>query len=205
MKSALWMCLLFLIAAPALAQGRDTTSTPRPIKRTASGRILTSSLPFGQPIILSSTINNDFVQPRTAWNTAYIELFGSAVAGSFNYERLLSNHFVLRGGIFPLFTFSDSGFIIPLTLSLLVGDGERLFEVGGGGRFFIGTGSGIDYPKNVPIAPLIIVCYRYQPKADGCVFRTGFTFHSSPSGWSNFIFDFGDVLMLPFVSLGITF
>jgi hypothetical protein len=104
MKSALWICLLFVLAVPALAQMQDSTG------------------------VVADTTQ---VQPRTTWNNAYVEVDGNALVGSFNYERMLSESVCFRVGFLtlPSFLWGAQSFdaIFCLGLNFLVGSEEYKF------------------------------------------------------------------------------
>ncbi len=68
--------------------------------------------------VVSDSVRSDSISipPRKAWNNVFIELAGSAILSSVNYEVMFSEAFALRAGIFPVpsndlgaFTLSGSG------------------------------------------------------------------------------------------------
>jgi hypothetical protein len=125
----------------------------------------------------------DSAAKRTAWNNAYLEAAGSNWQYSFNYERLISDDWSLRIGVYPYDrrnsnSNADStaidrsllGLTVVCTASHLIGPGSHKLEIGGGFMCFIPplNGDGLG-------ALAGIIGYRYQPKGGGFLFRAGFT------------------------------
>jgi hypothetical protein len=67
-------------------------------------------------------------------NAVVVELFGPAVLGSVNYERLMLDHFTARAGIGATPGIFGGGATVstPVTVSYLAGSGTHRLEVGGG-------------------------------------------------------------------------
>jgi hypothetical protein len=127
-----------------------------------------------------------------ARNAVFVELLGNGGLYSFNYERMLNDHLGLRVGYAawdsPLFfggTAPDRYKTVPVTMSYLLGRGERKLELGGGVTFGQGTldrssGTGREFSFRTLTA---IVGYRSQPREGGYLFRAGATpFYSFDDG-----------------------
>ncbi|TAE27909.1 MAG: hypothetical protein EAZ92_08815 [Candidatus Kapaibacterium sp.] len=134
---------------------------------------------------------------RTANNNFFLEAGGNAIAYSLNYERIMGNHFVLRGGL-SFLPVQSAEFrylaILPVSVSYLIGSTHYL-ELGLGTMFasYNGTearwqynrGSAIDISAEVtgtpkfaispfPIA-IPIIGYRWHPLGGGLNARIAFT------------------------------
>ena len=109
-----------------------------------------------------------------ARNAVFFELLGNGGLYSFNYERMLTESLGLRVG-YATWDSSDLWFegtsdrytTVPVTVSYLLGRGERKLELGGGVTF----GDG-DFTFRTLTA---IVGYRSQPPGRGYLFRVGAT------------------------------
>ena len=117
---------------------------------------------------------------RNVRNQFYLELLGNGFIYSFNYERLLSDNFTVRGGlgIFPGIITDEFFFSFPLTASYLLGGGSSKFEVGLGSTFFIFADPGaINFSSNNKSYLVLtgILGYRYFRSRDGFTFRITFT------------------------------
>jgi hypothetical protein len=113
-------------------------------------------------------------------NSIFAELLGNGGVYSINVERLLTDHLGLRVGyaawdsnLFGILdAVRDQYKTVPVTVSYLLGGGERKLELGGGmvfGRFrdFDGTSSFRSLTG--------IIGYRSQPPEGGYLFRAGLT------------------------------
>jgi hypothetical protein len=135
-------------------------------------------------------------QPETApvsRNAVFFELLGNGGLYSFNYERMLTESLGLRVG-FATWDSSDFWFegtpsdrytTVPVTVSYLLGRGERKLELGGGVTFGRGTFErSSDFEKDFSFRTLTaIVGYRSQPPGRGYLFRVGATpFYSLDDG-----------------------
>lgn len=127
-----------------------------------------------------------------ARNAVFAELLGNGGLYSINYERMLTDQLGLRVGYAawdsPLLfegTPPDRYQTVPVTMSYLLGRGERKLELGGGITFGQGaldrySGTGRDFSFRTLTA---IVGYRSQPREGGYLFRVGATpFYSFDDG-----------------------
>jgi hypothetical protein len=127
-----------------------------------------------------------------ARNAVFVELLGNGGLYSINYERMLTDQLGLRVGYAawnsPLWfegTTPDRYQTVPVTMSYLLGRGERKLELGGGITFGQGTsdrssGTGRDFSFRTLTA---MVGYRSQPREGGYLFRVGATpFYSFDDG-----------------------
>src|SRR5262245_19752504 len=128
-----------------------------------------------------------------ARNAVYFEILGNGGLYSFNYERMLTESLGLRvgyaswgspvlwdGGSPP-----DQYTTVPVTVSYLLGRGERKLELGGGITFGDGTfDRSSDNRRDFSFRTLTaIVGYRSQPPGRGYLFRAGATpFYSLDEG-----------------------
>jgi hypothetical protein len=129
----------------------------------------------------------------TARNAVFFELLGNGGLYSFNYERMLTESLGLRVGFAtgdnPAHWFggtpTDRYTTVPVTVSYLLGRGERKLELGGGVTFGHGTfDQSSDFEKDFTFRSLTgIVGYRSQPPGRGYLFRVGATpFYSLDHG-----------------------
>jgi len=65
----------------------------------------------------------------------YIELFGTGGELSANFEKIVGSHFTFRTGIGFTGVAYRKGYVIPFGVSLLIGGGENLLELGVGGTW----------------------------------------------------------------------
>lgn len=143
------------------------------------------------PILLAFNCYEGYAQDQRIYpskkNHFYIELGGNAIIYSFNYERLVSENFSIRGGIgiTPVFFFINETILaIPLTASYIVGSGPNKFEIGLGTVFVSYQGTEIfDLPENDKSAFVLtgILGYRYFKPRGGFTFRICFTPSFNPS------------------------
>ncbi len=139
---------------------------------------------------------SDAAQPeaaRAARNAVYWELFGNGGVYSFNYERMLKDDLGLRIGYAtwrsPLFwqggSPPDRYTTVPVTVSYLLGHGERKLELGGGVTFGRGTLDGSSSLRRSFSFQTVtaIFGYRSHPPGRGYLFRAGVTpFYSFDEG-----------------------
>jgi len=117
---------------------------------------------------------------RAAHNSAYVELGGSGLLWSVNYDRMLGENFSLRVGVeglkfYELCDCKSFFFVVAGTASALVFPGAHKLEIGLGATTFIGTTDNSGY-KPAPITWLTgVVGYRYAPKHSGLMFRATLT------------------------------
>jgi len=117
-------------------------------------------------------------------NAVFFELLGNGGPYSLNYERMLTESLGLRVGYA---TWTGLGFwegesppdrynTVPVTVSYLLGRGERKLELGGGITFGRGTLERNADNRDVTSRSLTaIVGYRSQPPGRGYLFRVGVT------------------------------
>jgi len=129
-----------------------------------------------------------------ARNAVFGELLGNGGLYSVNYERMLTDRFAVRIGYGAwdsplLFQGSppDRYRTLPVTVSYLLGPGERKLELGGGITFGRGTfDRHFDTRRDFSFRTLTaIVGYRSHPREGGYLFRAGATpFYSFDDGES---------------------
>ena len=122
-------------------------------------------------------------------NALFVELLGNGGAYSLNYERQLTDSLGVRVGyatwtnadVFPLGSL-DHYKTVPVTVSYLLGRGERKLELGAGVTFGERSpGYGEDADRSFRTLTAIIG-YRSQPRK-GYLFRAGLTpFYSFEDG-----------------------
>ena len=126
-----------------------------------------------------------------AKSSIYLELLGSGILYSVNYEYFIKDDMPLRTGVgrwsFETFFFEDVHTTIPLTFSILKGEGNHKLELGGGGLFHriysevkpLSIGSPSDSILNKfrehEVYLLGVVGYRYQKSKRGILFRLTYT------------------------------
>lgn len=123
---------------------------------------------------------SDHSDARAAHNSAYLELGGTGLLWSANYDRMFGEHFSLHLGVeaLSIYSFCDchsSFFGIPVAASALVGPGAHKFELGLGATTFIGTTDYTGYKPDPIIFATGIAGYRYAPEHSGLMFRASFT------------------------------
>lgn len=134
-----------------------------------------------------------FAQAHAARNAVYLELLGNGGLYSFNVERMFNDRVGLRVGYASwtgplLFEGShppDKYQTVPVTVSYLLGGGERKLELGGGVLFGHGTFDRFEpNRRNFSFNSLTgIIGYRSQPPGRGYLFRAGVTpFYSLDDG-----------------------
>jgi hypothetical protein len=116
---------------------------------------------------------------RTANNALFVELGGNGIAYSVNYERHVSESFVLRVGTGLWGSVGESPrywvLTVPATASFLVGSPTHKFELGGG---ITGVASSNGTPDRVTTPGVFgsaIVGYRYNPPKAGFFFKIAMT------------------------------
>ena len=130
-----------------------------------------------------------------AKSSIYLELLGSGILYSVNYEYFIKDDMPLRTGVgrwsFETFFFEDVHTTIPLTFSILKGEGNHKLELGGGCLFHriysevepLSIGSPSDSILNkfrehevYLLGYLLgVVGYRYQKSKRGILFRLTYT------------------------------
>ena len=130
---------------------------------------------------------------RIARNAVYLELLGNGGLYSVNFERMLNDTLALRIGfatwnspaLFYEGTPPDRLTTVPVTVSYLLGGGERKLELGGGVTFGRATRDRSSiHQKSSSFSNLTgIIGYRSQPPGRGYLFRAGVTpFYSFDQG-----------------------
>jgi hypothetical protein len=102
---------------------------------------------------------------RTARNAVFLELGGSALFLSINYDRMISEHFSLRAGIGGFSVEGDRVLLFPILFNLLLGPPNDKLEIGAGVSLF--------FPGGVAIP--IALGYRYAPISTGVSLRVAVT------------------------------
>lgn len=125
-------------------------------------------------------------------NSIYVELLGSGVLYSVNYDHRIGNKLSIRAGLsmwsiksldFIIFQLNDIKFrSFPIMINYLAGNGSSKLELGAGIMpTYISSSVGtvfymikISASGHRTIFPLIgTIGYRYQPEEGGIVFRAG--------------------------------
>jgi hypothetical protein len=145
-------------------------------------------------ILLSSSQSRaQYSNTSPVKNQVYLELGGSGLTYSINYERLLSENFALRGGIgiTPGLLFIDGTlFTIPISGSYLIGGDFSKLELGLGATYITSTDiEFFDLPAGSFSAVAIdgIIGYRGGNPRGGFVFRIAFNPMYSSEFNPNFI------------------
>ena len=126
-------------------------------------------------------------------NAVYLELLGNGGLYSVNFERMLNDTLALRVGfatwnspaLFYDGTPPDRFTTVPVTVSYLLGSGERKLELGGGVTFGRETRDRSSIHKTSSSFSNLtgIIGYRSQPPGRGYLFRAGVTpFYSFEQG-----------------------
>jgi hypothetical protein len=130
---------------------------------------------------------------QSARNAVYLELLGNGGLYSVNFERILNDTLALRVGfatwnspaIFYDGTPPDRFTTVPVTVSYLLGGGERKLELGGGVTFGRETRDRFSSDKKSSSFSNLtgVIGYRSQPPGRGYLFRAGVTpFYSFDQG-----------------------
>lgn len=172
-----WRTTLFLAAAlaPALARAQaPAVPAPPPAAPPSAGAPVAP--PSMQPP--AQAISPGPSGQRTERNCLFVELGGSALFYSVNYERFVRDGLSLRVGMGLI---SDNLFgnlsIFPVTASYLgLRSGNHAFELGGGAVFVSSEASvGPDDAFETRSLGTAIVGYRYAPLDGGFSFRVAYT------------------------------
>jgi hypothetical protein len=124
----------------------------------------------------------------------YVELLGSAVLYSFNYDYRFARGAAVRAGFEAWGGSGSAVFGFPLTVSALIGGrGKGSFEIGGGPVFLAGTDNLEDFDSEVIFSTF--VAFRLQPPEGGFMMRAGI----GP------VFGGGEWLIWPALSFGYSF
>jgi hypothetical protein len=105
-------------------------------------------------------------EPRTARNAVFLEMGGSGLFLSVNYDRMLSDYFSLRVGIGGIVVEGDRALTFPILFNLLLGPPSDKLEIGAG-ISLLGPGAATFIA--------LAVGYRYAPTKPGPSFRVGAT------------------------------
>ena len=141
-------------------------------------------------------------------NTVYLELFGNAVLGSINYDRMVTDNVSVRVGYGSIsLDDRDPGLKakisitpIPITANYLMGSGNHKLEIGAGILYIMVDGNvdlgGVSLAASGSvIATTGVLGYRYHRDTGGFSFRATV----AP------IMLEGEMLTMPGLSLGYTF
>ena len=139
----------------------------------------------------SDAMADSTFQPQ---GTFHIELLGSAVLYSLNYDYRWTRYAAVRGGFEAWGSSAGAAFAFPLTASALIGGrGKGSFEIGGGPVFLAGTGEFQDFESEVIFSTFI--AFRLQPPEGGFFMRAGL----GP------VFGGGEWIIWPALSFGYSF
>jgi hypothetical protein len=117
------------------------------------------------PILLNRSPLPNPARPETL---SFLEVGGSGLFLSINYDRMLSEYFSLRAGIGGIVVEGDTELSFPILFNLLLGPPSHKLEIGAGISLLA------PWPDAAfPIA--LAVGYRYAPRKTGLSFRIGAT------------------------------
>jgi hypothetical protein len=124
---------------------------------------------------------------RLARNSIYVELLGSGILYSINYDRRFTDRVSGRAGAMLIGAKSEEGeqvsvALVPVMANYLAGHGSHRLEVGAG-PVFAYAGARLDVDQFEGFEDLsafglfggATLGYRYQPLRGGFTFRVGFT------------------------------
>lgn len=125
-------------------------------------------------------------QEQVAKNAVYLEIFGNGGPYSVNYERAITQKFLLRVGFASLSSSEDFGgesskTTIPVMINSLFGSGNHKLEAGAGvllgSEKYTGdeTLTGRPESKETIFALTGVAGYRYQKPSGGLILRAGLT------------------------------
>ncbi len=194
------MVVCGLVAGRAQAQeqgqGQEQAAPPAdPNAPPVYGSIPQSETPGAVPLAAAQA-----PPARTARNSVFIELGGSGVLYSINYDRVINEYFSVRAGLEYMSVSASvsaggstasakATFLgIPVIGNFLWGNENHKLEVGAGLTIFRVTGSASSLDavaSGSGVAPVGtgVIGYRYAPHDGGFTFRAGFTPLFSKEGW----------------------
>jgi len=173
------LALVCLLAAPALAQ--DAQPLQQPVGAPAQ-------TPVMQPMSLTAQ-----AQPADKENDIYLELGGTSLLYSLNYEHFLNPDLAVRVGFSYISvsavatngmttdTATASWATVPLMAEYLgLRNGAHSLEVGAGVNFMYMSGHASTFDSTasftgVTAVPAANIGYRYSDPKGGFVFRAGYT------------------------------
>ena len=139
----------------------------------------------------SASVADSTFRPQGSF---YVEILGSAVLYSFNYDYRFARHAAVRAGFEAWGGSTDVVLGFPVTISALIGGrGKGSFEIGGGPVFLAGTDNLQDFDGEVIFSTF--VAFRLQPPQGGFMMRAGI----GP------VFGGGEWLLWPALSFGYSF
>jgi len=139
----------------------------------------------------SSAVADSTFKPQ---GTFYVELLGSGILYSFNYDYRWTRHAAIRGGVEAWGSSGSAAFAFPVTASALIGGrGKGSFEIGGGPVFLAGTEDLQDFEGEILFSTFL--AFRLQPPQGGFFMRAGI----GP------VFGGGEWLIWPALSFGYSF
>lgn len=134
--------------------------------------------------LLSAALAAPGLRAQQGKNAFHAEVGGSAVLGSFNYERMIGSNMSARVGVgwLPGLDYGDE-LLAPVMLNFLAGRGVHRLEVGAGAVLAYGLGGGIEghtEPAGWEEAFATgTLAYRLEPaegtRLHGGIYRLGFT------------------------------
>jgi len=177
------LALVCLLAAPALAQDAPAQPLQQPVGAPAQTAVM-------QPAPMSLTAQ---AQPADKDNDIYLELGGTSLLYSLNYEHFLNPDLAVRVGFsyISVSAVATNGMTtdsataswatVPLMAEYLgLRNGAHSLEVGAGINFMYMSGHASTFDSTssftgVTAVPAANIGYRYSDPKGGFVFRAGFT------------------------------
>jgi len=127
-----------------------------------------------------------------------LELGGSGLAYSLNYEHQSANGFVKRIGL----SLYPADLFVPLQIGKVFGKRIHHFEVGAGLTYiYDGPGRVIVIPRTHGVVPTAFIGYRYQNPQRRVYWRMGFT----PVVFLDYHDDHKKAIFFPWVGVGFGF
>ncbi|HEX8696164.1 MAG TPA: hypothetical protein VF746_27350 [Longimicrobium sp.] len=158
------------------------------MSRATRAAALALALAASLPLAARPAAAQEEVQPPLARNAVYVELLGSGLLYSINYDRLITPSVAGRVGFMFVRAEDDSGdsgtiAIAPITASKLWGNGSSHFETGVGlavatADFDFGELDDFDEDADLSSTTVYgtgVLGYRYQRPGGGFLFRVGLT------------------------------
>ncbi len=145
-------------------------------------RFLTWSILFLIVVFGTKNVVAQDIVEAAPKNAFYAELLGSGLFFSLNYDYRLGEKFGLRGGIGFIgndnsfgssgFSYNNTALTIPLGLNVMLGKGNRYFDVGAGITYVKDNGGELSQEYS-PITGSLNFSFRYQPLGGGVMFKVG--------------------------------
>lgn len=147
------------------------------VNRSLSRRVLSTSvaliLMIGIATSAAAQGSDDGAIAPLPKNSLYLEVGGSGLIYSINYDRVIQDRFSVRAGAA---VYGDSGFFVPVLGNYLLGKGNSRLELGLGIAAFSITFGFFDSEEEVSrILGTASFAYRYQKPGGGIFGKAGFT------------------------------